>query len=102
MIAFDEWNLIIYMTYCGETINSQNIPNIPNIPNNWIIQYKTISNILKNTKVNPNDIHFRNICILDNTIYIIDFGLNNIFTKPLNIVLQNLKSKLQILIDSKE
>ena len=92
MIAFDEWNLVIYMTYCGEIINSQNIPN------NWIVQYTNISDTLKNTKVNPNDILIRNICILDNTIYIIDFGLNNIFAKPLNIVLQNLKSKLQILL----
>ena len=99
MIAFDEWNLVIYMTYCGETINSQNSQNIPN---NWIIQYKTISDILKNTKVNPKDTHFRNICILDSTIHIIDFGLNTIFAKPLKIVLQNLKSKLQILINSKE
>ena len=92
MIAFDEWNLVIYMTYCGEIINSQNIPS------NWIVQYTNISDILKNNKVNPNDILVRNICILDNTIYIIDFGLNTIFAKPLNIVLQNLKSKLQILL----
>ena len=93
LIAYDIKQLTIYMSYCGETINSNNLPK------DWIEQLKTIRNILEITNVNSNDMLLRNTCVLNNTIYIIDFGLDNIFKENINTVInkfyQNLK-RLQI------
>lgn len=72
LIFFDPQSLIIYMTYCGKEISAQNLPE------NWKAQYQEIGNILQHVKLNPNDIITRNLCVLDNVIHIIDFGLANV------------------------
>jgi tRNA A-37 threonylcarbamoyl transferase component Bud32 len=72
IVAADPNNLIIYMTYCGKSLEE-----VKHLPINWLYQFNKIKNILYKKGLNPNDILTRNICILDNTIKIIDFGLAN-------------------------
>ena len=89
--AYDPNKLIIYMSYCGKLISSENLPT------NWIQQFEDISDILKILKVNSNDMLLRNICCLNGEIKIIDFGLCTIFGKTINDVLKDLFSNLNTL-----
>lgn len=73
IVAVDKSNLIIYMTYCGP-----NMTNHLDQPIDKNKQINEIKNILVKKQLNPNDILPRNVCILNNTIKIIDFGLSNI------------------------
>jgi len=88
LIAYDSVRLIIYMTYCGETISNNTIPI------NWSEQYSNISKILKATGVNSNDMLMRNTCVLDNKIYVIDFGLDTIFGESIDIILKKFYNRL--------
>ena len=73
LIAADPNNLIIYTTYCGISLD-----NKIKIPLNWKSQFNEIKKTLINKQINPNDILPRNICVLNDIIFIIDFGLSNI------------------------
>ena len=73
LIAADPNNLIIYMTYCGKTIE-----NIGRSPQNWRQQVNNIKRVLVNKQLNPNDILPRNVCCLNGVIKLIDFGLSNV------------------------
>lgn len=88
LIAFDTQRLTIYMTYCGCELSSSNIPE------NWLEQFKEIKHVLETMKVNSNDMLIRNTCILDNKIYIIDFGLDNIYNDSIKVVLNKFLSRL--------
>ena len=72
LIAADPRNLIIYMTYCGKTIEHMDRP-----PVNWKQQVNEIKKILIRKQLNPNDILPRNVCCLNGEIKLIDFGLSN-------------------------
>lgn len=72
IIAVDPKNLLIYMTYCGKSLN-----NVNKIPSNWKSQFLKIKNILIKTQINPNDITLDNVCVLDGVLKLIDFGLAN-------------------------
>ena len=48
--------------------------NTNKIPNDWKTQLKDIYTILQEHDIYHNDIFEGNICILDNRIYLIDFG----------------------------
>ena len=72
LVAADPRNLIIYMTYCGKTVE-----NIPRPPVNWKQQVNEIKQILLKKQLNPNDILPRNVCCLNGVIKLIDFGLSN-------------------------
>ena len=67
--------LEIYMTYCGKTISKSNLPK------DWKSQIRDIFAQLRKVSVNPNDTLNKNICVLNDKIKIIDFGLanNNVF-----------------------
>jgi tRNA A-37 threonylcarbamoyl transferase component Bud32 len=84
LIAYDPNSLTIYMTYCGPTLTSNNLPK------NWKTQYEEISKIMNITNVNSNDILLRNICYLGDEIKIIDFGLHTIFGKTIKESLNEL------------
>ena len=89
LYGFDKYS--IYMSYCGSKINSDNIPD------DWQLQVSEIYNLLKRFKVNPDDMIDRNICVLNNIIYIIDFGLNSIYSDNLQVSISkfyNLLSKI--------
>ena len=88
LFEYDPEKLIIYMSYCGNTISSQNISV------NWKEQFNEISEIMTVLKVNSNDMIPRNICCLDNEIKIIDFGLHTIFGKTIKEVLNDLYGQL--------
>jgi hypothetical protein len=68
LIAYDPQNLIIYMTYCGGLLTSENLPN------NWRDQIHEIKEIMMTLNINSNDMLMRNTCCLDGEIKIIDFG----------------------------
>jgi hypothetical protein len=73
LIAADPRNLIIYMTYCGKSLEEG-----AEIPANWREQVQAINKFLVSKQINPNDILPRNVCVLDGIIRVIDFGLANI------------------------
>jgi predicted Ser/Thr protein kinase len=87
--------LSIYMSYCGEKITSQNIPD------NWREQVEEIKIILEKTHVNPDDMIQRNICVLNNNINIIDFGLNTQFTSSIDNTINKLYRLLENLYKKK-
>lgn len=88
LVAYDTKHLIIYMTYCGVQISRYNLPM------NWKEQIKEIQSILEKQNVNSNDMLLRNTCILDNLIYIIDFGLNSVYNDSIKYVIGNFYNNL--------
>ena len=88
LVAYDPYNLIIYMTYCGETLD------ISNIPLNWKLQFDEISEILEVLGVNSNDMLLRNTCVFNGEISIIDFGLATQFGRDLHTVLKEFYLRL--------
>ena len=73
LIAAEPNSLIIYMTYCGNTME-----NIAKSPPNWREQVGLIKKTLLGKQLNPNDILPRNVCLLNGKIKLIDFGLSNV------------------------
>lgn len=94
LIAFDSNKLIIYMTYCGETISNHNLPN------DWHNQIDNISRILNVLNINSNDMSIRNTCCLGDELKIIDFGLNTQFKLPIQESIMNLSKQLNNLYGS--
>jgi tRNA A-37 threonylcarbamoyl transferase component Bud32 len=88
LIACDAYNLIIYMTYCGETLDASNIPT------DWKNQFEEISQILEVLDVNSNDMLLRNTCIFNGELSIIDFGLDTQFGQGLKTVLKDFYLRL--------
>jgi len=72
------------MTYCGDTLHNMKKNKKLKIPNNWEVQISNISKALTDINIYNNDISYPNICILDDIIYIIDFGC----CQPLDIKLK--------------
>ena len=68
IIYTDENTHSIYLTYCGEKLNENNIPS------NWKYQLKNINNILIKHNIFHNDIWYGNFLVLDGIIFLIDFG----------------------------
>ena len=58
----------IYINYCGEKINENNIPS------DWKIQIDEIVSILSKKNIIHNDMHIGNFLIYNNIIYLVDFG----------------------------
>jgi len=88
LIAYDPKHLIIYMSYCGVQISRYNLPT------NWKEQIREIHCVLEKQNVNSNDMLLRNTCILDNQIYIIDFGLNSVYNDSIKYVISNFYNNL--------
>ena len=78
LVAANNRTLQIYMTYCGNPINHKNLPD------DWQNQVKEIHNIFQTVNFHSNDMILRNTTVLNNKIYIIDFGLNNQFSIDLD------------------
>jgi len=93
LIYYDSKTLSIYMSFCGCEINNKNIPN------DYIIQYEKIKNIFLNENLTNNDILDRNICVLEDQINIIDFGLCSDI--DLQKILKDFYFKLKKLYDEK-
>lgn len=66
LIDFNNDTLIL--SNCGEVINAENIPN------NWKDQILNIYNMLSCENIYHNDFTISNITVLDNKLYLIDFG----------------------------
>ena len=96
LVAFDPYNLVIYMTYCGPTLNSSNIPR------NWREQFEEISQILEVLDVNSNDMLLRNTCVFNGEISVIDFGLDTQFGRDLKTVLREFYLKLNSITNPKQ
>ena len=79
----------IYMEYCGQSLNNNSKLKIPS---DWKKQVKSIINHLIKNKINHNDILPKNICIINNTIKLIDFELAN------SIYSEKMLSKLESII----
>jgi tRNA A-37 threonylcarbamoyl transferase component Bud32 len=95
LIAYDPKNLIIYMTYCGGLLTSENLPN------NWRDQIHNIKEIMMTLNINSNDMLTRNTCCLNGEIKIIDFGLHTIFGRTIEEVIGDLYNNINILSSSK-
>ncbi len=94
LISFDTDKLIIYMTYCGETISNKNLPQ------DWENQMSNISRILTVLNINSNDMSIRNTCCLGDELKIIDFGLNTQFKKPINESIMDLTRQINVFSNS--
>lgn len=89
IISFDENNYTIYLTYCGELINENNIPS------NWKYQLENINLILKKFDIFHNDIWYCNLLVKDGIIYLIDFGWSTLFYEDypyMNLLYTNIKN----------
>ena len=64
--------------------------NYKNIPDNWLHQYNEIKDIFTKHQITSGDILQKNICVLNNIIFIIDFGLNSQFSENYQISLKKL------------
>ena len=71
LICADINSMNICMTYCGELISKENLPN------NWYEQFIEIKEILLKYELIIADIQYKNICVLNNIIYLIDFGFSH-------------------------
>lgn len=69
LFSYDLSKRTLLLSYVGN-----NVFNTDNIPNDWKRQLKDIYTILQEHNIYHNDIFEGNICILDNRIYLIDFG----------------------------
>lgn len=68
IISFDENNYTIYLNYCGELLNENNIPP------NWKFQLENINKALNKNNIFHNDIWYGNLLVKDGVIHLIDFG----------------------------
>ena len=94
LLSYDDNTNIIYISYCGTPLSSENIPN------DWNNQLITIINNLKDKNMYHNDMMCRmnpknggNFCVLNNILYLIDFGWasrNNPDFPNQNITLENI------------
>ena len=73
LISFDNDTLIL--SNCGDVINKNNLPL------NWKEQIYNIYLMLKNENLYHNDFTISNLTVLNNKIYLIDFGWAS-FDKP--------------------
>lgn len=69
LLYYNDDDCSIYMTYCGNHINIQNVPL------DWKQQLITIYQTLKEKNIYNNDVYINNFCIKDGIISLIDFGL---------------------------
>ena len=83
------------MTYCGKNISSLKQNKKLKIPKNWKEQIVKINEALVKENIYNNDISLNNICILDNKIYLIDFGC----CQPLDLKLKQNYDNRNNLID---
>lgn len=91
LIAYDSYNLVIYMSYCGGMLTPKNLPK------DWRNQLEKIKEYLYEADVNSNDMILRNTCVLDGRIYIIDFGMNSIYKKDVAHSIRNLYHRMSSL-----
>lgn len=89
LLGYNNNQMSIYMTFCGEQINSNNIPD------DWEKQLDDIEHILLRVKVNSNDMILRNVCVLNKVIYIIDFGLYSKFGVSIRETVSKLRYELR-------
>ena len=93
IISFN--NNEIVSTYCGEEVNSDNIPH------DYLTQINSILIDLKKHKIKHNDIKINEILIKDNKIHLCDFGwasINDDFSLGINI--SKIKKPYRIIKDS--
>jgi len=76
LLEYNDKNFEITMTYCGENINSINLPK------NWKRQIKKIQKVLNQQDFVQADIELHNICVLNKKIFLIDFGSNRFKGDP--------------------
>ena len=89
LYTFDPKRYIIYMSYCGERLNRDNLPD------DWLLQFREIADILLKENITSSDIVEKNICVLNNRIHIIDFGMCNEFSESVNESLRKLYNILK-------
>ena len=76
LICYDSKNKILMMPFCGEILNKNNKPK------NMKDQIKSILNDLEKLNIQHNDIKCRQeILVLDNKVYICDWGWGSINNK---------------------
>lgn len=75
ILNYNEEDMKLLMTYNGDKLadKPENI-NLSKIPKNWKLQLYHILCTLKKYNLYHNDITVRNMCLQNNTFYLIDFG----------------------------
>lgn len=86
LVAADPERLIIYMTYCGTSLEEG-----ARVPQDWRSQVERIQQTLEAKEVNPNDVLPRNVCVQNGLLHLIDFGLANVRHNELMQSVQKLR-----------
>ena len=68
LLSKNEKDYYIYMSYCGVPLNNNNVPH------NWKEQLLEIIKTLKLCNVSNNDMWKNNFLVLNNILYLVDFG----------------------------
>jgi len=73
LLAADYDNLEIYMNYCGENLEEDNVPE------NWKEQIDLIITSLNELNIYNNDFWVNNLLVHKKILYMIDFGFSSFF-----------------------
>jgi len=68
LLYYNRADMVIFMSYCGETLTSTNVPP------DWRDQLLDIYEVLKKYQIYSNDVYIGNFCVLDGNLNFIDFG----------------------------
>lgn len=75
ILHYDKENMRLIMTYNGKKLaDKQDHIDLNTIPSNWKFQMYHILSVLKKYNLYHNDITVRNMCLHNDTLYLIDFG----------------------------
>lgn len=72
ILSINDSTCSLYMSDCGSELSRKNIPK------NWNNQLTQICNSLKKYNIHHNDMIKSNFCVINNTLYLIDFGWSTI------------------------
>ena len=73
LLCYDSENKDIYLNYCGESLNNDNIPN------DWKNQADSILDSLEKSNIYNNDLWINNVLVHKNILYVIDFGFGSFY-----------------------
>lgn len=73
LLCYDSKNKDIYLNYCGESLNDDNIPN------DWKNQADNILDSLEKSNIYNNDMWINNVLVHKNILYVIDFGFGSFY-----------------------
>lgn len=88
LLNVDFENRTIKMSYCGEAITKANLPD------NWESQCYEMKGMIHQIGIWHNDIFVKNILVLNNNLYLIDFGAWDANPRGNNSIIEAIKKEV--------